>query len=83
MRVAAAAGAASWPQGAKPWLSGFANDLRLLLAIMLVTAEQTLLHLETMQRASRLRSEARAAHLRDRLPQAQRLLVEEYGAGAR
>ncbi len=50
------------------------------LATMSVTPEETLLHLETMQRALRLRSEIRAGRLRERLPEARRMLADEFGA---
>jgi predicted nucleotidyltransferase len=47
---------------------------------MPVTAEQTLSHLQAMQRASHLRSGERATRLMDRLPAARRILVDEFGA---
>ena len=47
---------------------------------MSVTVEQTLSHLQAMQRASRLRSGDRALRLMDRLPEARRLLVDDFGA---
>jgi predicted nucleotidyltransferase len=47
---------------------------------MSVTAEETLSHLGAIQRASRLRADARASRLRERLPEARRLLVDEFGA---
>jgi len=47
---------------------------------MSVVAKDTLLHLNDMQRASRLAADTRTKRLLDRLPQAQEILVTRFQA---
>ncbi len=47
---------------------------------MAVEIDQTVAHLRTQATTRRARAQARAAHLRRFLPEARRLLQEEYGA---
>jgi len=50
------------------------------LRVMSVVAKDTLLHLNDMQRASRLAADTRAKRLLDRLPKAQEILVTRFQA---
>ena len=50
------------------------------LRVMSVVAKDTLLHLNDMQRASRLAADTRTKRLLDRLPQAQEILVTRFQA---